>query len=323
MLVEHLGEESVITVIGLCKNAGKTTAMSRLLEELSGQVVGLTSVGRDGESTDLVTGTHKPSIYIHQGDLFATARGMLPLCDVTCAVEGLTSVMTPLGQVGIFRALSDGFIQLAGPSAVGQLPGLTRQLLALGAERVIIDGAAGRKSLAGAGGLTILCTGASADANMDTVVADTAYSCRVFQAQKSDIVSETTENFALFTLRGDPLPMPYTAAGTPHWAKLPDQPCALWVAGAVTDSLVGVLSRRKAPVHLVTEDATHVLASRESMTRFWRNGGELFVRHPLQIAAVCANPWSAYGYHFVPDVFLKALRQAISLPVIDICQEVL
>lgn len=321
MLKSHIGDAKTITIIGLCKNAGKTTAMRQLMTELTGETLALTSVGRDGESTDLVTGTEKPALYVHAGDLFATARGMLSLCDVTCAVEGLTSVMTPLGLVGIFRALSDGYIQLAGPSAAGQLPPLTEQFFALGADRVLIDGAAGRKSLAGAGGCTILCTGASADANMDTVVLDTAYYCRVFQSPQSQLWQEGID-FALFTPKGESLDLPTTPTGSPHWAKLPDTPCALWVSGAVTDPLIQVLARRKSPVHLITHDATHVLASRPVMERFWRNGGQLSVRQPLTVAAVCANPWSAYGYHFPPDAFLSALQTAIDLPVLNIRQEV-
>ena len=151
LLAPLVGDASPVTVIGLCKNAGKTTAMRRLMAELGEECLGLTSVGRDGECTDLVTGTEKPDLYLKKGDLFATARGMLTLCDATLEVVDLTDVMTPLGPVAVFRTLSDGYVQLAGPSAAGQLPPLTRRFQELGAQRVLIDGAAGRKSLAGAG----------------------------------------------------------------------------------------------------------------------------------------------------------------------------
>ena len=57
MLLEHIGDHSIVAVIGLCKNAGKTTTMCRLIRELEGTPIALTSVGRDGETTDLVTGT--------------------------------------------------------------------------------------------------------------------------------------------------------------------------------------------------------------------------------------------------------------------------
>ena len=326
LLAPLVGDASPVTVIGLCKNAGKTTAMRRLMAELEGECLALTSVGRDGEATDLVTGTEKPDLYIRQGDLFATARGMMNLCDVTLEVAGLTGVMTPLGEVAVFRALSDGYIQLAGPSAAGQLPPLCGQFAALGADRVLIDGAAGRKSLAGAGleGTAILCTGASLDRDMDLVVAETAHTCRIFASKRPEsgalcaALDGCAARFALFRPDGAPLDLPVDETGAPRWNKLPREACVLWAAGGITDPLLKTLARRGAPLTLVAADATHVLAGRAALDLFTRTGGRLQVRRELSIAAVGANPWSAYGWHFDPERFMTALRQALDLPVVNV-----
>lgn len=333
-ILEHLiaplvGDASPVTVIGLCKNAGKTTAMRRLMAELGEERLALTSVGRDGERTDLVTGTEKPDLYLKLGDLFATARGMITLCDATLEVVDLTDVMTPLGPVAIFRTLSDGYVQLAGPSAAGQLRPLTARFMELGAQRVLIDGAAGRKSLAGAGveGVALLCTGASLDRDMDLVVAETAHTCWLFarkvpeQAGLRAALEGVEDRFALFELDGSPLELPLDENGSPKWNKLPRRPLAVWAAGGVTDPLLKTLARRGAPTTLVTEDATHVLAGRSALDLFLRSGGQLTVRRELTIAAVAANPWSAYGWHFEPDKFISALRQAIDLPVVNVKED--
>ena len=50
LLAPLVGDASPVTVIGLCKNAGKTTAMRRLMAELGEECLGLTSVGRDGSA---------------------------------------------------------------------------------------------------------------------------------------------------------------------------------------------------------------------------------------------------------------------------------
>lgn len=50
LLAPLVGDAPTITIIGLCKNAGKTTAMCRLIKELSGEVLAMTSVGRDGSA---------------------------------------------------------------------------------------------------------------------------------------------------------------------------------------------------------------------------------------------------------------------------------
>ena len=246
----------------------KTTALRRLMAELEDECLGLTSVGRDGEATDLVTGTEKPDLYIKRGDLFATARGMMSLCDVTLEAAALTGVMTPLGEVAVFRALSDGYIQLAGPSA-------------LGADRVLIDGAAGRKSLAGAGveGAALLCTGASLDRNMDLVVAETAHVCRLFASRRpaspglAAALDGCQDRFALFGPAGEPWELPLDENGLPRWNKLPRERCVLWIAGGVTDPLLKTLARRGAPITLAAADATHVLAGRNVQELFSRTAG--------------------------------------------------
>ena len=329
LIAPLVGKASPVTVIGLCKNAGKTTAMRRLMAELEGERLALTSVGRDGERTDLVTGTEKPDLYLKTGDLFATARGMLSLCDATLEVVELTDVMTPLGPVAIFRTLSDGYVQLAGPSAAGQLAPLTTRFMELGAQRVLIDGAAGRKSLAGAGveGVALLCTGASLDRDMNLVVAETAHTCWLFQRRQPEhpglrqALEGVTERFALFTLEGEPVELPLEPGGSPKWNRLPRKPLAVWAAGGITDPLLNTLARRGAPTTLVTQDATHVLAGRNALELLLRNGGALQVRRELTLAAVAANPWSAYGWHFEADAFLSALRQAIDLPVVNVKEE--
>ena len=331
MLREWIGESPVVTFIGLCKNAGKTTALRRLMAELEGETLGLTSVGRDGEACDLTTGTAKPALFLRAGDLFATARGMLPLCDATCAVEALTGVATPLGEVAVLRALSDGFVQLAGPSAAGQLPPLIRAFQRLGADRVLIDGAAGRRSLAAAGaaGCAILCAGASLDRDMEAVAAETAHICGLFAAGPHPspalraALEGVTAPFALFTPGGAPRELPADEGGAARWSRLPQVPCALWAGGAVTDPMVRALARRGCPTDLITEDPTHVLAGREAMDLLRRAGGALWVRRPLRLAAVCANPWSARGWQFDPAAFTALLRASVPLPVCDVREEAL
>lgn len=328
LLAPLVGDAPTVTFIGLCKNAGKTTAMCRLIRELEGEVLAMTSVGRDGERTDVVTGTEKPEIWVPSGTLFATARGMLPLCDTTLVVEGLTDVMTPLGVVGIFRALSDGYIQLAGPSAVGQLAPLSRRFRAMGAERVLIDGAAGRKSLAGAepGACAILCVGASMDGGIPAIVGETAHTCGLFATREPEEAGLRTaltgaDRYALFTLSGEALELPLQEGGTPNWQELPREKCVLWVGGGVTGPLLRTLARRGAPIVVAAPDATHFLMDRAAMELFQRCGGELLVRQSLTISAVTANPWSAYGKHLDGPALLSALREAVEVPVVDVRAE--
>lgn len=319
LLAPLVGDAATVTFIGLCKNAGKTTAMCRLISELADECLAMTSVGRDGERTDVVTGTEKPEIWVRQGTLFATAKGLLPLCDVTVEVMASTDVLTPLGQVAVFHARSDGYVQLAGPSAVRQLEPLKQVFHKLGAQRILIDGAAGRKSLAGAGenGCAILCVGASMEGTIEHIAAETAHVCNLFAAEPVAL-NHQNARFALFDTNGDPLPLETGADGLPVWKNLPRTHCFLWTSGGITTPTLRTLAQRGAPTTIVAPDATHFLFDRATAQLFARHGGQLQVDHPLKIAAICANPWSAYGKHLDQNELLAALRNTIHIPVVNV-----
>lgn len=318
VLAPLVGDIKTVALIGLCKNAGKTTALCRLLAEWDGEVVAVTSVGRDGERTDIVTGTEKPEIFIRKGTMFATAKGLLPLCDATVEVLDVTDVHTPLGRVAMLRALTDGYVQIAGPSAVNQLKPLENAFRSFGAQRVLIDGAAGRKSLAAAGedGCAILCVGASMEGTVAHIAAETAHVCRLFESPTIGLQHHEA-SFALFDMQGNLLPLQLGENGQPVWSSLPQQPCIVWVGGGVTNPMVRVLAQRGAPTTIVSPDATHFLFDRSMAQLFERCGGKLAVERKLNIAAVCANPWSAYGNHLDRDQLLDTLQRAVSIPVVD------
>lgn len=329
LLAPLIQDASPVVFMGLCKNAGKTTAMCRLIDELGDEPLALTSIGRDGEETDLVTGTAKPRIWVRAGTLFATARGLLPLCDTTTEILEVTDTVTPLGPVAVLRALSDGYIQLGGPSSVSQLRPLVDTFQTLGTRRVLLDGAAGRKSLAaaGTGGCAILCAGASMGGSIADVAAETAHTCALFAAPQAEhpalkeALGEVEERFALLTPKGEPLPLELDGSGRPLWSSLPREGCVLWTAGGVTGPMLRALAQRGAPTTIAAPDATHFLADRAVTELFTRRGGSFLVRDKLTIAAVCANPWSARGGHLPKEALLAALRESTRLPVVDVKED--
>ncbi len=188
-LIRRLNETKTMSIVGMCKNAGKTTMLNWLLTggHLRG-TLGLTSIGRDGESTDVVNGTEKPGFFVREGTLIATAKDMLRSGHVTKEILMTTGIPTPLGEVVILRARSAGYVQLAGPSITTQLRSVSESFFALGAEKSVIDGALGRKSLgarAVADGV-ILCTGASYNASMEKVIAATVHIYRLMNLPKAE-----------------------------------------------------------------------------------------------------------------------------------------
>ncbi len=304
-LVGQLRQVQSMSIVGMCKNAGKTTMLNWLLSHTGRQqILGLTSIGRDGESTDVVTGTEKPSIFVPAGTLIATAKDMIRLGDVTKEILVTTGIPTPLGEVIILRARSDGYVQLAGPSITTQLREVSRIFFELGATQSIIDGALGRKSLGArnvADGI-VLCTGASYHMNMDKVIEDTANFCRLMDLPKAETLP------------------PEAAEGLENCLKEHGE---AYIPGALTDTMVIPLLRsgllRKS--RLVVADPSKVLLKPDTLDKLAVREVALQTRDAARILCVTVNPVSAYGWKFDKDVFIDRMRQSVKVPVINVKEE--
>lgn len=283
----------VVSVIGLVKNAGKTTCLNALLSEIyeGGRFAhpAITSVGRDGESTDVVTGTYKPGIFLREGTLVATAEGLLTYGDFTKEFLLSTGVSTPLGEVFVLKARSGGAVQLGGPSMTEQLKVLNRQFFDLGADCVLIDGAAGRRSLGAAtvADGAVLCSGASLDRSMEKVAEETAFIAGLM--------------------------------GLPLYEGEAEE--AVFLPGAVTDSvLTELLKQGKALAgkSLVADDPSKLLFSSQNYAKIARLGARMCLLARPKLLAVAVNPVSARGWRFEKELFRQAVASRVDVPVVDV-----
>ena len=319
-----------VSIIGMCKNAGKTTALNRIIRESARaqKRLALTSIGRDGEDQDLVTGTKKPGIYIPEDTLIATASDLVVRhCDVTREILDTTGIFTPMGEVVIFRSRSAGNVQLAGPSMTSQLASVREDFFRLGADLVLIDGALSRKSLCSrqVTEATILCTGASYHKNLRTVVEDTAYQCRILtlpEAEDDRLLpfAETDSRDTLLLTENGIL----SVAGSLEAALRQNKANTVFFGGALTDHLVKPLILSAVPLkglNFVVRDASKILLKPDSFEKLQRRGVRLQVLRSVNLAAVTVNPFSAYGFHFDAAELLEEMRSRIDLPVIDVMED--
>ncbi len=147
---EWLGDESVrvIALAGICKNAGKTTLLNHFLRMSEQQRCGVFSTGIDGEETDTVFHTPKPSVRLASGQLFC--------CD-TPTLDGHGSAVSILEKLRAGTALRPLWLArteipvetaVTGPSSVRAQISVLRRMQSNGAQRVFIDGSLDRKSIA-------------------------------------------------------------------------------------------------------------------------------------------------------------------------------
>ena len=302
-LLRQLHHVKTMSIVGMCKNAGKTTVLNWFLSHSpENHVLGLTSIGRDGESTDVVTGTEKPSIFVPAGTLIATAKDMLRLGDVTKEIVMTTGIPTPIGEVVIMRARSAGYVQLAGPSITTQLKSVSQNFFDLGARQSVIDGALGRKSLgarAVAEGV-ILCTGASYHMSMEKVVEDTAHIYRLMNIPKAETLPEAGELAQSLKDHGEAL-----------------------ITGALTDTMVIPLLRSSVlrGGRLVVMDPSKILLTTDALDKLDTRSVRLETAEAARTLCVTVNPVSAYGWKFDKDKFMAAMQNAVDAPVINVKEE--
>jgi len=332
-----------LAIIGTEKNAGKTTVLNHLLAADRRADLAITSIGYDGEDIDQVTGTDKPSVYVGRGTLVATAVDLLGQCDFTRELLCFTGFYTPLGEVVIVRALSDGYALIAGPSTTGQMTRLTRMLQDKKAGRIIIDGAAARRSSAAVSTADgcILATGASFSPDPDAIVEHTAHIAGMLTLPAAENVPESilqalqmaeddsNSSFGAgqavdcFVVDSDNQIIASISSLDDSAADLiaDHKTQRIFFIGAITARLIQRIlerSRSLQGLKLIATDGTRFLLSPAQCEELKRRGAELAVLRPVNLLAVTVNPKSPDGFSLDSGALRQKLKTVISVEVFDI-----
>ncbi len=321
-----------ISIIGMDKNTGKTTSLNRLIEEIGDKkIIGLSSIGRDGEEVDVVTSTAKPRIYVYPNTIIATARDCLQSCDITKEILYSTGFTTPMGEIIIVRALSAGYIDLAGASFNSQNKKVLEKMKKLGCELMILDGALSRSSSAIVSDGTILATGASLSKNMHTVVDKTTQLVETLSLPKvdpklRDSILDLFEKHSLCVIDNDNTCTPIEVTGIIDVQNkiklvLSENTKAIAIKSAITDMFIeNLIKHRKSfkDIDCIALDGTKFFISHSNYKKSLACGIHFKIINPLNLLFVSYNPYSPKGnYYFDNQGFKDSLEQNISVPVIN------
>lgn len=334
-ILERIKGHKTISIIGMDKNVGKTTVLNYILNEARGKMsLGLTSIGRDGEDSDRVTYTEKPKIYIEKGTYVATAKQCLLNSDITKEIIKTTGINTPMGEVIITRALSDGYVELGGPSINSDMKNICHDLLEYGSELVIVDGALSRKTLASpvVTEAAILSTGASLERSINKVVDSTSYIVKLLSLETEndkkilELCREIRKSSKIGFIYEDKTIkcldiLTSLEASREICENLKEEVSHVVIKGIASDKLLRDIMKSTEKYKGVTfliEDGTKCFAERETFYKFQKQGGILKVLNKISLICITCNPKSPYGYEFDRHKFLDELRKNISLPVFDV-----
>jgi len=322
----------MLALVGLAKNTGKTETLAALLREhaAAGRPVGVTSIGRDGEERDVIDARiEKPRVQLQAGDLVASTSSLLRASGVAHERLSRTGVRTPLGEVVLARMTKPGSVEVAGPSAAADLRSVGEEMLLLGAEQALLDGAIDRRaasSPAVADGL-VMATGAILGEDIEDVVRATSEAVDVVRLPAADDGSERDGDDAhvalarRLVLGADPGEIA---------ALLSEHPQArtLSVDGALGEPfLEGLLAARREragrELRIVVADPTKVFLTRRGVRWFQRQGVSIEVRRTIALKAITVNPVAPQSHRFDSAQLRELIAAAVpdDIPVLDVLDE--
>ncbi len=339
-----------LSLIGLTKNVGKTTATNYLLETLISEnlfrpdELALTSLGLDGEATDALTGLPKPCYVPQAGMLVATTAELLREAENEGAqVERLQQLpgRTALGPVILARILRPGRVIIAGPMLLRDLRNALDRLQVLGAHLGIVDGAINRLGAAAphVTDACVLCTGASAAATPELVARCTADVLRRLSIQKTqsqDAYKKQPSQARLYMYTvndGGSTIEDYTDMAKPEnearWiaSHVHSQQNPIFVLrGAFTEelsrALLAYLAVNNSPGNgeLIVADGTRIFCHSVVLQRLSARGLALSVVNPIHVLALTSNPYTP-EYPCSSQHLLDVLAEELSPncpPIIDV-----
>lgn len=323
--MERLFSLRSLSIIGMGKNTGKTSFLNLLLKEAGkshpDKVMAVTSIGRDGEERDLVTRTEKPRVYVLEGTLVATSEELLNKCDVTKEIIEITGIRSSLGRVVIFRALSDGFVEIAGPSRGSDLAHIEKTVKDLEEGCLfIVDGALSRMSSASKTDGAVLCTGASISHDHQLIFEKTMHALSLLMLRKTEIELPQAEGRA-FLKNGEVWKEVEgniaLSIGREICGQITESTSVIYIKGAVTDRLVGdfLSSRDFRNLSLIAGDGTQFLMSIETLEKLSARGITLEVASEIEVKMLMVNPYDPNGIEADFKALLLKLSSELELPV--------
>ena len=324
-----------LSIVGMAKNAGKTTALNFLIEAAmdDGIRLGITSIGRDGETQDLVTGTEKPKIYLDQDTIVTVPTQLYELADAGLEILKKTKYSTPMGDLLICRVADSGYVQIAGPPAAMDTKRVCEEMMGYGCELILIDGAIDRKAIASpeTSDAIILSTGAVLSRSMRKVVDETAHVVNLYSIPEMEegdartLIEENNFDDRIMLLDKDGTVHKLdlaTGLGSSRFIddEITENTEYVYIPGAFTNSVIADINPKKLKrVRFILKNPTKIFFSAMDWGLWRKKGFRVNVLKNIETAAITVNPWAPGGYTFDSDALRNAMQEAVpELPVIDV-----
>jgi hypothetical protein len=322
----------VVAVVGLSKNAGKTSYINWLLRDdnftrlypdtHSSYNFGLTTTGRDGEDLDLLTGDKKPKVVIPKDTLFTSFDYICQNFSECIQVVQRLPFRVIGKSLWLYKSLGAIETEVVGPSTLVEHEQLIDILMGHGCDTIIIDGSLDRKSICRSGYIShiVLVVGASLGKLPEITRASQILSLY----QKFPRIETSRYDYITFGNAEQVMSSPYKTIFS-NETELSTYLCSesytwCYFPGALTNHSYKKLKNTiiNTKCDIIFEHPLNVNIDHESLSHLL-SVKNIFSRISMPLGVVAINPHSSTGDH----IDVKLLRDEIEsifvgIPVIDI-----
>lgn len=327
-------QHKTLSIVGMAKNSGKTTTLNYILEEAfdEGLLIGVTSTGRDGETSDLVTGSDKPKVYLFTGTIVSVPVKLYDLAETGLEILKRTEYRTALGNVLICRVAESGYVQIAGPGSIAEHKRLCDDMLAFGVDMILIDGAIDRKSIASpeTSDAIVLATGAVISRSLKVIVEETVH---IVSLYGTDVVSDekvlgllAQEDDSKVILIDDVYEKSILSVKTGLGSGLlldqaiDEHTKYVYIPGAFTESIIREINPKKlSNFTVLLPDPTRIFIGALKWQQLKKKGLRVQVLKNITVAAITVNPYAPAGYAFDHKLLRNSIAEALPyIPIFDV-----
>lgn len=293
----------------------------------SDRLIAITSIGLDGEEIDQITFMPKPRIALQKGMLVATAIKCLSAWEAEAFVVKHTGIFSALGEIVILEVSKAGNGLVAGPSTVKEMETLICMFSDLGASKIFIDGAFSRLASSRLGDALIFVIGASYAIDMLKVVEHGEATVQKFHLPATSPQYQFLEAYQeIIGIDESGSLRSFGNIGFDQkelFGPKMEMIRKLYIPGAVGPMFAEALIQNRNRIHfdLIIKDPAHLVISGLLLKHLLSLKMEITVLRPMNLVAICYNPYSPTGYVFEEKEFRSLLMAKMQVPLFNVGAE--
>lgn len=296
------------------------------MQDINTNKICITSIGLDGEKIDQVTFMEKPRIFVKKGYLVATAKNTLPEFEAEYEIIKKTDIFTSIGPVYILEIKEEGNALIAGPSIVSDMEKLVKIVDEFNVEKIMVDGAFFRHNFTKISNATVLIIGANYSPVMEKVVNNAVNIIKKLSLKTPPINTEylpKIDNVALLNDMESIKILDFeTVIG--NTAKIfsdeNEKYRFLYLPKSLTNNLVKIMveNRMKYNFDIILKSPINIQLNDHNLNNLWKLRNKIYTLNPINLVAVCYNPYSPKGYQFNDSIFKKKLEDKIGIKIYNV-----